>query len=137
MANPVQLEKDFIQQILLHGFDYGFISIAEKFIREKLYEEDIPKFLYNVVESYDKDDEIVLVCFHILSHINSNFIGTEGFIKARRALKRDNPEIIEAGIRMLENWGDRIAIILLADLNTGVEWLDEYAQEVVKDLREE
>lgn len=131
--------NDLLRIIREQDFEYGFDSVADKFIKQLMYQNKFVtrEWLNRIFLSYFKDIKIITGLLQFLSHIEYTEIYPEGPTMAIAALSHENPEVRECGIRAFENWGTLESLHILEGLHFTENWLQEYVEKVISDLREE
>jgi hypothetical protein len=80
---------------------------------------------------------ILVGLLRIIARIDYTDIYPEGQTMAVAALTHKNNEVQECGVRAFESWGSLSDLEILENLKVSTEWLREYIDEVVSDLRKE
>lgn len=119
--------------------EYGIKSEGEKLIREQI--ENNPTVALNWISdlyiSSFNDDKILIGLIKIIGNIEESVISSVGQIIALASLSHRNNEIKELGVRAFENWASPKSHSVLSNLNVGQGWLQDYVNQVVKDLEKE
>jgi len=138
-----QFEKKYTNDLLRiireQDFEYGFDSMADKFIKRLMDQNKsvTREWLNRVFLSFFRDIKIITGLVQFLSHIEYTEIYPEGPTMAIAALSHENPEVRECGIRAFENWGTLESLHFLEKLHFTETWLQEYLEKVIYDLKEE
>lgn len=131
--------KKLIQLIREQDFEYGIDTPADELVRHAFHQNiEITKQWLNEIFIENYDNEVILLgILRVLSHFEYADITPQGPTVALAALANSNPEVREGGIRAFENWGNLESLNILENVQCDEEWLNEYLQQVVYDLREE
>ncbi|MCK8143375.1 hypothetical protein MW871_15900 [Flavobacterium sp. I-SCBP12n] len=116
--------------------EYGIKSEGEKIIREQI-ELNCSVALNWINDLYItsfNDDKVLLGLVKIIGNIEENIISSIGQVIALASLSHRNNEIKELGVRAFENWASPKSYSILSNLNVGQGWLQDYINQVVKDL---
>ena len=131
--------NDFLRVIREQDFEYGFESMADKFIRQLMEQNKAVtrEWLNRLFLCHFNDIKIITGLVQVLSHIEYAEIYPEGPTIALAALSHNNLEVRECGIRAFENWGTLESLHILEGLRFTEKWMQEYVKKVVCDLRED
>lgn len=119
--------------------EYGVKSEGEKLIREQI-ENNCSVALNWISDLYISsfnDDKILIGLIKIIGNIEESTISSVGQVIALASLSHKNNEIKELGVRAFENWASPKSYSVLSNLNVGQGWLQDYINQVVKDLEKE
>lgn len=116
--------------------EYGVKSEGEKLIREQI-ENNCSVALNWISDLYISsfnDDKILIGLIKIIGNIEESTISSVGQVIALASLSHKNNEIKELGVRAFENWASPKSYSVLSNLNVSQGWLQDYINQVVKDL---
>lgn len=118
------------------SFEYGFSNEAELYVRRTL--KDYPEFARGWL------NELFVKCFpssdklgkflRIIAHLDAEELGSVGQTFCVASLIHEDVEIKEQAVRVIENWGQSELAPLLSSIETGTRWLDDYIQQVAREL---
>ena len=119
--------------------EYGYESPAEQFIREKFAESPsvAKEWLGRLFLEYFDAPDVLVALLHAISHFEYNDIFPTGQMMALAALRHENPEVRESGVRALESWGNSDSLKVLRAIRFREKWLQNYVEQVVRDLEQE
>ncbi|MHA1789463.1 MAG: hypothetical protein ACTSXT_09570 [Candidatus Helarchaeota archaeon] len=128
-----------IEIILDESFEFGIKSKSEILIEEQLKINELAtrNWLNEIFIDYFDDEKILIGILRIIGRFAEQIIFPQGQTMALAALNHKNPEIKELGIRAFENWGTLNSIKILESIELNIEWLSEYKNQVINDLKEE
>jgi len=131
--------KQFIETILEESFEFGIKSKSEKIIEEQLKINALAtrNWLNEIFIDYFNDEKIIIGIIRIIGRFDESLIFPQGQTMALAALNHKNSEIKELGIRAFENWGSYNSLRILENISINIDWLNEYKNQVVEDLKEE
>lgn len=86
---------------------------------------------------YSTDESILLSLLRIVEYLDKNLLFPTGQTMALASLSHKNNEVKEMGIRIFENWCCVESYDILKNLKVDTVWLQEYIEQVKKDLEEE
>jgi len=133
------ITKQFIETILEESFEFGIKSKSEKIIEEQLKINALAtrNWLNEIFIDYFNDEKIIIGILRIIGRFDESLIFPQGQTMALAALNHKNAEIKELGIRAFENWGSYNSLRILENISINIDWLNEYKNQVVEDLKEE
>jgi hypothetical protein len=119
--------------------EYGVKSEGEKLIREQIENNSSValNWISDLYISSFNDDKILIGLIKIIGNIEESTISSVGQVIALASLSHKNNEIKELGVRAFENWASPKSYSVLSNLNVGQGWLQDYINQVVKDLEKE
>lgn len=120
-------------------FEYGVDTPADELVRKTFSENiSIAKEWLNqlFVENYD-DQTVLMGILRVLSHFEYQEVAPQGPTMALAALSNVSAEVRECGIRAFENWSTLESLEVLKNVKCEEEWLNDYLQQVIADLKEE
>lgn len=79
---------------------------------------------------------VVSNILHLLKSEEYSNIFPEGVAIAIACLSSQYNDIKELAVQCFENWENPDCVKYLKNYSTGIQWLDEYVQEVIKELTE-
>ena len=118
--------------------DTGFYLNSENFLKSKLAENpSITKEWMNTVflESFDRPEAIIKILY-IISNIDYKKILPHGPTMAIAATTHEDFEVREYAVRVFESWEHPHMLKYLKHLNFNEPWLQEYLEEVIRNLEE-
>ncbi|HDJ89352.1 MAG TPA: hypothetical protein ENG40_01490 [Thermoprotei archaeon] len=120
-------------------FEYGFESPAERFIKEKLRVNSFvaKEWLNKLFLQMFDNAHIIIGILQAISHLNYSEIFPTGQTMALAALSHKNAEVRECGIRAFESWCNYESLKVLKTVHYPEKWLQDYVNQVIKDIEEE
>ena len=120
-------------------FEYGFESPAERFIKEKLRVNSFvtKEWLNDLFLRMFDNTRVIIGLLQAISHLNYLEIYPTGQTMALAALSHKNAEVRECGIRAFENWCNNESLKVLKNVHYPEKWLQDYVNQVIKDIEEE
>lgn len=97
-------------------------------------EEILILFQKLLLQNFTSHTGVVSNILHLLKSENYNNIYPEGVSIAIACLSSQYSDIKELAVQCFENWENPDCVKYLKNYSTGVQWLDEYVQEVIKEL---
>ena len=140
---PIKEERVFANElisfILNEEFEYGIDTEADALVRRYMALNPLltKKWINTIFEENSADVSILIGLLRIIARLDYREILPEGQTIAVAALLHKNNEVKECGVRAFESWGTIESLKILKDLKVGIQWLQEYIDDVVSDLREE
>jgi hypothetical protein len=133
------ITPQFIALIREEDFEFGFISRSEELIKEQFQINALAtrNWLNEIFINYFHEDSILIGLMRVITRFEESQIFPQGQTIALAALSHSNDEIKELGIRAFEKWCSPESINILKKLNFNSSWLQEYVDEVIKDLKEQ
>jgi len=119
-------------------FEFGFDTIADDFIRERLAENaSVTKEWINslFLENWP-NTRVVAGILRTIAHLEYHEITPEGPTMAFAANSHPSLEVRECGIRAFENWGTRECLGYITKMRCTEGWMQEYLKRVIDDLEE-
>ena len=134
-----QFTPKLLNLILESDFEYGIDSQVDVFIRNHMKENSLAtKHWLNDIFVSNFSNPVVLVgILHIISRLTHHEVYPEGQLMAATALSHSNVEVQECGVRAFESWGTLQSLNILSNVTVATPWLQDYINEVVKDLSTE
>ena len=145
-GNQAQIKKDerkfansLISFIQNEEFEYGIDTKADAFVRRYMgLDPLLTKEWINAIFIDNFADVSVLVgLLRIVARLDYLEIAPQGQTMALAALAHENSEVKECGVRAYESWGTIDSLKELEHLKVGIQWLQEYIDNVVSDLKKE
>lgn len=139
----LKLKKQFtpkiINLILESDFEYGIDSQADVFIRNQMKENSLvtKNWLNDIFVEKFSNPAILIGILRIISRLSYYEVYPEGQLMATTALAHSNVEVQECGVRAFESWGTLHSLRILNNITAATPWLQDYINEVVKDLSRE
>lgn len=131
--------NELISLIRNEEFEYGIDTKADVLVRR--YMELNPlltkEWLNTIFVDNFADVFILVALLRIIARLDYTEIYPQGQTMALAVLSHENTEVKECGVRAFESWGTVHSLKILENLTVGIQWLQEYIDDVVSDLREE
>jgi hypothetical protein len=133
-----QFTPKLLNLILESDFEYGIESEVDVFVRNQMKENSLAtKSWLNDIFVENISNPVILVgILRIMSRLSYYEVLPQGQVMAIAALSHNDVEVKECGVRAFENWGSLDSIRILESLHVSPSWLQEYIDQVIKDLRE-
>ncbi len=133
------ITNQLLEIILEESFEFGIKAKSEILIEEQLKQNELAtrNWLNEIFVDYFDDEKILIGILRIIGRFEEHIIFPQGQTMALAALNHRNSEIKELGIRAFENWGSINSIKILENINLKIDWLSEYKNQVLNDLKEE
>ena len=134
-----EFSANILKLLREQDFEYGVDTPADELVRKTFAEnQSIAKEWLNqlFVENYD-DQTVIMGILRVLSHFKYQEIAPQGPTMALAALSNVSAEVRECGIRAFENWSTLESLEVLKNVKCQEEWLNDYLQQVIADLKEE
>jgi len=132
--------KEFINICTREHFELGFSCESEIFLKNNLESEPrhTASSILKMFNEYKDDDSMIIYLLRILYH-NTNECLLSDTIKniMRYCINSKNIEVLEYIIRCCENFRDEESLKLLESKNFNIDWLDDYKNTIINELREE
>lgn len=90
------------------------------------------------MDSFKKEDDshlVLLNCLHLVAQFSYRSVYPHGQTMALAGLSYDNVEVNEFAVKCFEDWGDPDGAQKLGAVHFEQEWLEEYARDVVSELK--
>ena len=131
--------NELISLIQNEEFEYGIDTKADAFVRHYLnLDPPLTKEWINTIFIDNFADVFISVgLLRIIARLDYAEIYPQGQTMALAALSHENTEVKECGVRAYESWGTIDSLNELESLEVGIQWLQEYIDNVVSDLRQE
>jgi len=145
-ANYAQLQhyrKDLTARFLIlvaeSDLEYGFSSALDTFLRERLAENALATkdWLNALFVEHFGHVAVVTGILRTVAHLEYDEVRPEGLTMALAALSHANVEVKECGIRAFESWARPECLRILEQLGGLEQWMQEYVNQVIADLKEE
>ncbi len=140
--SPAEVEE-LLTIFATQHFEYGFTSPADRFIANlfRIYHKATGECLHKIFWAHYTDRRIRTGLLQAMAHIDYTDIAVHGIVMVQAALAaHTDAEVVECGIRALENWGNRESLQILkiaATYPSYTGWLQNYLQQVIEDLEKE
>jgi hypothetical protein len=134
-----QFTNELISLILDEDFEYGIDTKADVLVKNHMRLNPlITKDWLNgtFLENFSKVPVLVGL-LRIIARLDYWEIYPVGQTMAVAALSHRKTEVQECGVRAFESWGTVESLKILENLKVSTQWLQEYIDEVVLDLRKE
>lgn len=89
---------------------------------------------FDSLDSETQSINVLVSTLHLISHFEYEQIYPSGQLMALAALSHKNDLVCEFAIKCYENWEHYDGISKLRTIHFNKEWLNEYAEEVIRDL---
>ncbi|MBA7503418.1 hypothetical protein ES706_02027 [subsurface metagenome] len=131
-----QFTPKILNLILESVFEYGIDSQADVFIRSQMKENSLvtKNWLNEIFVEHFSNPVILIGILRIISRLFYYAVYPEGQLMATTALSHSNVEVQECGVRAFESWGTLDSLRILNNIKVVTPWLQDYVNEVVKDL---
>ena len=123
-------------------FETGISNPSEKYFIELIKKDrdaalnGINKLFMDNYSTNLHQTNILVGILHILSHLSYTDVYPIGQTIAICAFSHKNSEVEEFGIKCFENWEHKDGINKLKAIKFNSKWLQEYAEDVIKELSE-
>lgn len=140
---PVKIDLYSVLSSVLEDevFESGIINHSEEIFLKEFGEDELGAlnaicrlFMDNIANTGRKLNNLIGI-LHMLSHLDYNKVYPSGQMLAICAINHKNNEVAEYGIKCFENWGEKDGIDKLNSIRFSSLWLQEYANEVVEELK--
>lgn len=137
------LKRRFTHQLLSllieEDFEYGIDTKADALVRNQMQLNSLATkaWLNSIFVENFPNTPILVGLLRIIARIDYIDIYPEGQTIAMAALSHKNNEVQECGVRAFESWDSLSSLEILKNLRVSTEWLQEYIDEVVSNLRKE
>ncbi|MCG8776513.1 hypothetical protein G1K67_13510 [Tenacibaculum finnmarkense] len=132
----VKVSPILISFLTYEDVDYGVRSEGEKIICEQIEQNSVVALNW-INELYIQNfsnEKILVGLLRILGNLDEDDISSIGHVIALASLSHSNTEIKELGVRAFENWSSSKSYSILSNVKVGEKWLQEYINQVIKDL---
>lgn len=128
--------KNFIQLLRESEFEFGYTTPADDYLKHAIvnYGTFAREWINHIFVSRFSDSSIIIAILRVISHFEYNQMIPQGMTMATSAMVHKDIEVKECGIRCFENWEAPENIDILKSVNISEEWLNEYLQDVIRDL---
>lgn len=128
--------NNFLSLIHKSDFEFGYSTPVDEYVDKALkdYGTFARDWISEIFLKYYSNVSVITGILRVISHINYNLMRPQGMLMATSVLRHENLEVVECGIRCFENWEDPEHKDILKSIHFEQEWLNNYAQEVIKDL---
>ncbi len=82
-----------------------------------------------------KNEKVLISILHTISHLDYDSVYPQAQTIALACLSNKDVEIKEYGLRIFESWANEDSIESLEQQHLTPEWLDEYRQEIIEDIK--
>lgn len=127
--------KELLQRIKSAPIEDGVTHLAESLLKRVIYQNsDAPDWFLLILGEYKlvypSICASIIRCLGRLNYFNGGVEIMEVYIK------HSDVEIRDAAIRALEHWGGEASIGVLREHHDSEKWLNDYVEQVIKDLEE-
>jgi hypothetical protein len=136
-------KQGFLKRLLLlfetTDFEYGIRNEADIFVENfiSLNPTQTKEWLEDFFVKYFSKAAILTKLLRTIARIDYQDICPQGTLIATAALKHEDIEVRECGIRAFESWGSLESLEVLGHLRVSEKWLQDYVDEVVRYLRKD
>jgi hypothetical protein len=137
------LKRRFTRELLAlieeEDFEYGIETKTDMLVRHQMMLNALATkdWLNSIFVENFPNAPVLVGLLRIIARIDYFDIYPEGQTMAVAALSHSNIEIQECGVRAFESWGTLESLKILENLTVSTQWLQEYINQVVIDLRKE
>ncbi|MFC1573313.1 hypothetical protein ACFL6M_06910 [Candidatus Eisenbacteria bacterium] len=133
-----ELTTHFLGLVAECDFEYGFKSVVDTFLNERLAENGLAtkEWLNDLFIRYWNDIAVVTGVLRAVAHLEYAEVCPQGPTMALASLSHGSVEVRECGIRAFENWASLDSLHLLQQVHCPEPWLQEYVDRVVTELKE-
>ena len=141
---PIEVDSIAILGSMISNEDVesGITNPSERYF-EAMMDKDrlaalnsISTLFMNNYSSAKNKVSILVGILHIVSHFDYWSVYPSGQMMAVNALSHDNKEVNEYGVKCFENWENPDCIEKLEAVHYSSQWLQEYVDDVIQELRE-
>jgi hypothetical protein len=139
----IQLKKRYTRELIAlimdEDFEYGFDTKADVLVRSQMQINAwaTKSWLNWIFLENLSNIPVLLGVLRVIARFDYSEVCPEGQTMAGMALSHENVEVKECGVRAFESWGTVESLKELEKLKVSTQWLQEYIDEVVSDLRKE
>lgn len=138
-TDDLTYSSEILSYIYAEPVEDGYSHPAERLISKSLvsHAQETITWLDNIVR-YEKNPSVVAGILTCLGRLDLKLVGDWGFELAEAALKHQDVEVRDAAVQMMELWGTEKAVGILERhvKSEQVDWLRDYIESVVEDLKE-
>jgi len=135
-----QFTRELITLIVDEDFEYGVDTKADALVRSQMRLNALAtkSWLNGIFVENFSNIPVLLGILRVVARLDYSELYPESHIMAVAALSyKNNVEVQECGVRAFESWGTVQSLKILENLKVSTQWLQEYIDEVVSDLRKE
>lgn len=144
-----QKRCDFLEQkvtpliislIKNEDFEFGKKNESVKLVEDQLEINSAATHIWfnNLfIKFFANDEKMLIGLLSIVESINEKSLHPIAEIMALAALTHKNDEVKELGVRIFENWSSLYSYEILRNIKVDTSWLQEYINQVIKDIEEE
>ena len=131
--------KELISLILNEEFEYGIDTKADALVQNSMELNSFltKEWINTIFLDNFTDVSILIGLLRVIARLDYTEIFPQGQTMALAVLSHENTEVKECGVRAFESWGTIESLKILENLTVGVQWLQEYIDDVVSDLKKE
>jgi len=129
-----------ISLIKNEDFEFGKTNESVKIIEEQFEFNSVATqnwFNKLYIKYYACDEKILIGLLRIVESLHEKALHPTGEIMAIAALSHKNDEVKELGVRIFENWCSLTSYEILKSIKVETVWLQEYIDQVIKDIEVE
>ncbi len=134
-----QFTSNLMTLILEDDFEYGIETKADKLVRDQISLNALvtKEWLNSLFVENFENVPIALGILRLIARMEYSEVYPQGQTMALAALSHSNEQIQECGVRAYESWVSLDSLQILENLSVSTQWLQEYIDEVVSDLRKQ
>ena len=131
--------KELISLILNEEFEYGIDTKADALVKDSMELNSFltKEWINTIFLDNFTDVSILIGLLRVIARLDYTEIFPQGQTMALAVLSHENTEVKECGVRAFESWGTIESLKILENLTVGIQWLQEYIDDVVSDLKKE
>lgn len=132
-----RLWKSFMRAVIRETITDGDPNMVYTYFRQVIKnnrEEILVWFQKLLLQNFSSNTTVVSNILHLLKSEEYSNIFPEGVAIAIACLSSQRDDIKELALQCFENWENPDCVKYLKNYSTGVQWLDEYVQDVIKEL---
>ena len=128
-----------IQLSLNEDLEFGKIGMSTKYVSEQLSKDkgELLQELQDIALENMDNKHLVYSIIHTFAHLEYDVVYPTGPVFALAMSRHEDIEIRDCSIQCFEMWNKKKSLNYLKLIKIEEEWLNEYFQEVIKDLEEE
>lgn len=130
----------FLALIKTEDFEFGKKNESVLLIEEQLKINSVATqnwFNKLYIKNFSNNEKTLIGLLRVVESLDQQALHPTAETMAIAALSHKNDEIKELGIRIFENWGSINSYELLKNLKVGPQWLQDYINQVIKDIEAE
>lgn len=130
-------EREFLSLLRQCHFEYGFDSLADAFVEARLAENShiTMNWISRLYFEHIDDPTLAVGILRAIGRLRYEQAQPVGVSLALSAVIHADDEVKECGIRAFERWAGAESLRVLENLELPEGWIQEYADQVIQDLR--